>query len=225
MLNLSICFQIKEYSRQIVDGRTLELFPNCVDSIVNSSVATDEIQIIVADYASTDWPLQQWLPQRARHIKTRIVPITGNFSHGRGRNCAAAHAEHHTLLFLDGDMLVTREFLRLSCQYVREGKAFVPIYQDLNDQGLVFRQRLDGYAALAISRSMFERVGRWPEFYSWGGDDTLLFARLTRIGVVVRHPVDGFLHQWHPEGQWKERFFQRPASSDYFDYVKAHPAS
>ena len=213
---LSVGVVVKERSRQICAGHVLQLFPNCVGSIVASTSMADRVELVVADYGSTDWPLHEWLPEWACHLPCTIVPVQGNFSRGKGRNCAAARASHPTILFLDADMLITREVLTLAYEAVRAGKVFVPIYRDLALDGQIVGDRSDGYGVLGVSKPLFEQAGRWPEFYSWGGEDTILFENLQRLAPVVRHNVDGLFHQWHPQAPWKQRFDLHPADTDYF---------
>lgn len=217
---ISLCFVIKERSRQHYDGRLLELFPRCIDSLVASGTLQDQIEVVVADYGSTDWPLMDWLPQRLGRVPVTIVTMEGDFSRGRGLNYAAAHARQDILFFLDVDMLLTRELLKLAFEQAQAGKVFAPVSQDLDQAGRIRGERLDGYGSVAVGKELFERAGRWPEFLSWGGEDTILFETLQTLAPILRRKVDHFFHQWHPEGDWRERFYLRSASTDYFNYKR-----
>lgn len=218
---LSICFVIKERCRQTWEGRLLELFPRCVDSLLSAVTPDDNIQVIVADYGSNDWPLHEWLPGRIEKtgIQLELIQMTGDFSRGKGLNHAAARSIHNLLFFLDVDVLITRDLLAAAVTHVSDGKVFAPIAQDLNDYGEIVGTRGCGYGCLAVSKKGFEEAGGWPEFRSWGGEDTILFSKLQGMMPVHRSTYPGFLHQWHPEGAWKDRFYLRPADADYFEYM------
>ncbi len=65
---LSICMTVKNRSRVPVDGRELMLMPNCVQSIVDSVGSGFECEIVVSDWGSDDWPLQEWLVEAAAPV-------------------------------------------------------------------------------------------------------------------------------------------------------------
>src|SRR5690606_11235741 len=59
--HLSICTTIKNRSRLRVDGHELRLFPNCVASIIESIPKDLHCELVVTDWESDDWPLEEWL--------------------------------------------------------------------------------------------------------------------------------------------------------------------
>src|SRR5262245_31161846 len=97
---LSICTTVKNRSIVRAGGRELRLFPNCVDSIVRARGAVLELELVVADWESDDWPLERWLDAAADPIPVRIVTLSGTFSRGRGLNAAAAAARGEFLFFV-----------------------------------------------------------------------------------------------------------------------------
>ena len=74
---LSICVALKNRSLVMADGRELRLFPNCVRSIVQSLDGTLPTELVVADWDSDDWPLDEWLPEAAAGIPLRVAQIEG----------------------------------------------------------------------------------------------------------------------------------------------------
>jgi len=215
---MSICVALKERSRQIYQEHVLELFPNCVDSIVNATSPNEEIELVVADFCSTDWPIGQWLAERAKHLSVQTIILKEPFSRGRGRNCAASHARHDILLFLDADVLVTRELIHQSYDCAEQGKVFAPICRNLNRDGKLGLERKAAYGTIGVSRAVLQAVGNWPEFHSWGGEDTIVFERLACLTTCIRQAVSGFYHQWHPGDAWKHRYDTKAAGSDYISY-------
>jgi hypothetical protein len=160
----------------------------------------------------------EWLPDRVGEIMFTVLPVEGRFSRGKGLNLAAANATFGNLLFLDVDMLVSRDLLALANYYARDGRVFAPVYRDLGESGEDIGERLDGYGCIAISSSLFKRTAKWPEFYRRGGEDAIFFERLSGRGPVVRHEVERFWHQWHPK-QFTQRLTRelqaRITSSNY----------
>ena len=210
-ITLSICVTLKNRSRVPIDGRNLELFPRCVESIAASLGPCNDVELVVSDYGSSDWPVAEWLSRAAGTIPVLIEPVAGAFSRGRGRNAAAARARGNTLFFLDADMIVCPRVLARGRQVAAEGRALFPICWSFKDPE--HREgwwRVRGYGNCVLPRGLFHRVGPWPELETWGGEDTLFHRRVASVAGVVRERVDGFVHQWHPNDRaWKNRYARR----------------
>jgi glycosyltransferase involved in cell wall biosynthesis len=205
---LSICITVKNRSLVRVDNNELRLFPNCVRSIVSAMRDDIPMELIVADWGSDDWPLDQWLHAAASPIPIRVVTMSGVFSRGRGLNMAAQTARGNIIFFLDADMLVSRKFLCRGDEVARQGKVHFPIVFAFNDprhQSGSWNEY--GYGNCALRKQVFEQIGGWPEYQSWGGEDDDFYARASECAPVVRERVAGFYHQWHPTSlNFKNRY-------------------
>src|SRR5438067_2368806 len=125
---LSICVTIKNRSRVKFDNYELSLFPACVASVVKSVAKYPACELVVVDWESDDWPLQDWLEQAALPLPVRIVNAQEqSFSRGKGLNLAAAAAKGDALLFLDADCLLCEHVLARGLECVRQGKAYFPV--------------------------------------------------------------------------------------------------
>jgi glycosyltransferase involved in cell wall biosynthesis len=197
---LSICTTVKNRSIVRCEHGELKLFPNCVDSIIRARGAIPELELIVADWESNDWPLEQWLYEKAGPIPVRIVRMSGTFSRGRGLNAAAAAAHGEFLFFLDADALVSEAVLQSGISAMQEGKAYFPILYSFNEpEHLSGYWRESGFGHCMIKKDVFGRTGGWPEYKSWGLEDDHFWAKVNELCPVVRETVEGFYHQWHPE--------------------------
>src|SRR4051794_22976017 len=107
MTTLSICVTVKNRSRVRVADHELRLFPDCIESIARATSRQTPVELVVADWESDDWPLNEWLPQAIADTPTRLISMTGTFSRGRGLNAAARASDGALLFFLDADMLVS----------------------------------------------------------------------------------------------------------------------
>jgi glycosyltransferase involved in cell wall biosynthesis len=214
---ISVCTTVKNRSRVVVGNSELRLFQRCVESIVGSVDDSMHCELVVSDWKSDDWPLQEWLYDAAKPLPVRIVSLHGRFSRGKGRNCAAEAAVGNVLFFLDADCLISPDLLQEGLGHVQSGKAFFPITYSFNDpehQSGIWR--IYGYGNCMLARAHFESSGGWPEYSSWGREDNDFFDRVRAIAKVVRKEVPGFYHQWHPhEIEWKDRLVDKaaPASS------------
>ncbi|MGO9440884.1 MAG: tetratricopeptide repeat protein, partial [Terriglobales bacterium] len=196
---LSVCVALKDRSRRTgPDGRVMEPFPQCVKSLAKALPLGEKVELVVADFSSRDWPLEQWLDSQAAGMSVKILPIEGEFLRGRARNEAAKAASADTLFFCDADMLVPPGLLSTGLDMARRGMAFFPVCQLTTPDGALGAICATGYGNTFISRARFEKAGGWPEFKSWGGEDNLFWDRCYHDGEVSRIVVPGFLHQWHP---------------------------
>ncbi len=205
---ISLCINHKNRSRVKVDDRELLLFPNCVRSIVEAAQGVPDVELVVADWESDDWPLSEWLQNAAAPIPVRLVTLQGTFSRGRGRNAAAAAARGNALFFLDADSLLCPLLLESGLRYLAQGKAFFPIVYTFNEpEHRTGWWRGQGYGNCLVTPSMLERAGGWPDYEMWGKEDEEFFEKISAIVPVVREEVPGFYHQWHPEEiAWKNRY-------------------
>ena len=196
---LSICVTVKNRSRVLADGRELMLFPNCVRSIVRAVPPELSCELVVADWESDDWPLEQWLAETARPLPVRLVTARGPFSRGQGRNVAAQAARAPTLLFLDADVLLCPEVVTRGLRIVGDGKTYFPIFYYFLDPEHERGAWWDyGYGQCMANRAIYDRSGGWPEYYTYGREDTEFFQRMASVGQIVREKVEGFYHPWHP---------------------------
>ena len=206
--SLSICVTVKNRSRVMVDGRELRLFPNCVQSIVSSLPRELFCELVVADWQSDDWPLNDWLRDAVSPMPHTVVTLTGQFSRRRGRNAAADAARADWLFFLDADCLVGKRVLQLGGDALRAEKSFFPIlysYADADHQSGWWRS--EGFGNCMLTREVFERAGRFPDYAYWGEEDVHFFDHVSTLSPVVRQQVEGLYHQWHPNDfEWKNRY-------------------
>lgn len=205
---ISICVTIKNRSRVKVGEHELLLFPNCVKSIVKAARNFNDIELVVTDWESDDWPLNEWLQDYAGPVRVRVISLQGTFSRGRGLNVAAQHALGDQFLFTDADSLLCSSLLESGQRNLCDGKAFFPVLYSFD--GPEHRSgwwRHTGYGNCIVTRSMFEQAGGWPEYESWGKEDDDFFSKISAIAPVVREEVQGFFHQWHPDDVgWKSRY-------------------
>ena len=205
---LSVCITVKNRSRVEVEGGELRLLPACIKSIAECAEPDEDIELVIADWHSDDWPLEDWAEEAARPVPLTLVTLEGYFSRGKGLNAAADAAKGDVLLFLDADMLVPRELIDKGRRYVADGKAFYPIcYTEMDPDGRKGRWRASAFGNVMLSRDRFLEAGKWPELKSWGREDNSLHDAVKRLGPVVRENVPSFRHQWHPNSLgWKNRY-------------------
>jgi len=164
----------------------------------------------VTDWDSDDWPLIDWLEDMAAPISTTIISAQGSFSRGKGLNMAAEAAKGDKLFFLDADALLCAALIEASVRYAADNKAYFPILYSFDDAEHRTGQWIDaGYGHCAVKRSIFEQIGRWPEYNKWGGEDDKFFAAMSAAVPIIRERVNGFFHQWHPNDlTWKSRYYE-----------------
>ena len=207
MITLSICITIKDRSRVSVGpGRTAELFPQCVRSILAALPAEESIELVVSDFNSTDWPLQDWLPELCGDkLPYTIVqsPLDRPFHHGFGRNIAAKTAKGEYLLFLDTDMIISPQIIEHGLAAVRAGKLYFPIcfyYLDADHEQGFWADGAKGISMMP--QSVYQQSGGWPQppFYTRQVNvDQAFYSQIRRLNLpVVNEREEGYYHQFHP---------------------------
>jgi len=208
MSQLSICIPSKNRSRVEVEGRILNLLPKCIASLRAAWREGDDWQIVVADFQSDDWPLNDWIDDAAAPIPVKVMAIEGPFSAGKGLNVAATHATHENLLFLGADMLVDRATMVAGLRHLRNSVIYVPmpmVAMDPEHKDLQFGTLAVG--TMFITHTLFGRVGDFPEFRSHGLCDTVWVERGEALNMLRRLECQpGLIHQWHP---YTEEFMNR----------------
>jgi glycosyltransferase involved in cell wall biosynthesis len=205
---ISICITVKNRSKLHADGRELALLPKCVESIVECVKPEDNVELVISDWHSDDWPLEEWVEEAAKPMPVKLVAVDGYFSRGRGLNIAFDNAVGDVLLFLDADMIACRGQIDKGCWHVAKGRAFFPICWKYTDPDHQHGKWIPAACGIVmIARDVFVRAGKWPELRSWGREDNQLHDAVKRIAPIVRERLPGLRHQWHPEGRaWKYQY-------------------
>ena len=86
---LSVCITVRNRSLVKVGRSTLRLLPNCIDSLRAALLERSDVELVISDWESDDWPLRDRVPDAANPIPSTLVTVTGPFSRGRGLNVAA----------------------------------------------------------------------------------------------------------------------------------------
>lgn len=210
---LSICITVKNRSRVEVGSETLYLFPNCIRSITESISPDVPCEIVVTDWGSNDWPLEDWLRAYANPIPVQIIHLEGSFSRGKGLNEAARVAKGNYLFFADADLLLSPELIDKGIQSLKGNKAFFPVvYSFEGHEHQMGWWRYEGFGNCMITKDMFYQVNGWPEFKIWGKEDDDFYSKIKLVAEVVREEVPFFYHQWHPDDLiWKNRYAENAA--------------
>ncbi|MDA1055356.1 MAG: glycosyltransferase [Planctomycetota bacterium] len=198
-----------------MDEQELELFPNCVRWLKAASETVGPLELVVADFQSDDWPLDEWLHQEATAtFQIRVVTADGPFSRGRGLNIAARHATASRLFFCDADILVGPDSLLRGLAALKAGKAAFPICLYVNHDGAPAFWQSFGAGLAFVDKGVWEAVNGIPEFTSWGGEDDLFRLAVLRQVEERRECDSGLRHQWHPDACRHEHYVHA-AQSDF----------
>jgi hypothetical protein len=115
-------------------------------------------------------------------------------------NAAASATGGEYLFFIDSDALISESVVHRGIQVVQQEKAFFPIlysYTDSQHQDGYWREA--GFGHCMINKKVFEDVGGWPEYNSWGREDVDFSERVAQRTAIVRERAEGLFHQWHPD--------------------------
>ena len=202
---LSICVTIK--NRSIMKHRSaagedkiVYPFPKMVENLANIVKPSDNIELVVSDWHSDDWPLEQWIYDKAGPMSVTVNYVDDEFfSRGRGLNIAARSAKGSKLFFCDADIIIPRGLIEF---ILSDDRCLFPAAPNLVGHGLC-----------VLSKEMFNQIGPWPEWTSWGGEDDTMWHRATKNKYNIwRKKVEGLIHQWHPK---QHQYYEHPDLWDW----------
>ncbi len=208
----------------------------------------EEIEVIVADAASTDRTGEVVQGFGKRLASLRIVP-GGHPAVGRNNGARAANGD--LFFFMDADVILTdREFLRKSAAYVRKKRLAVAAAHMRPDNGKMTDRLLTGFynaalhaarwvrplaagSCMVVSRDAFRKVGGFPEdvIMSEDHDFALACSKVGRYGILP-FTVTTSMRRLDKEGRgtliWKYahatlyRTFVGPIRKQLFEYEYTH---
>ena len=207
---LSICITVKDRSRVTWEGldETLTLLPNSIQSIGQHFSMGDKVEIIITDWASTDWPLEEWMPKICKNPYKIINIDKEGFSKGYGVNEAVKHAKGDTLFLMDADMIITsRKLVATGMKVVNHGGVFFPIPKYIVNKNDEFRYTC-GVGNCFIDKEMFTDIGGIPEYWRYGFEDSDFYKLIEQKGIkIATGPTTNLIHPYHPQSlAFKERF-------------------
>ena len=198
---LSICITVHNRSKVQYENDHLHLFPNCIDSIVSAVSGMPEVEIVISDWSSSDWRLNDWIHERLQGMRYTIVFQSGNFNRGEGRNIAADNSKGEVLFFLDADMLVSESAITNGLEKVKEGMAYFPQCFYFLDKDHTKGFWCTGKGNCMVTREWYVNAGKWPcpPAYRKEFDEDWKFHELIGKQVPVHSEKgNGLFHQFHP---------------------------
>ncbi len=206
---ISFCFNVKNRSKVNLGNNQLGyLFPNCLNSLLEAwnnlpSQFHHELEIIIADWKSIDWPLEDWVPSKLDGVTYKLITLNGKYHNGKGRNEAAKMASGEIIFFLDADMLINAAVIKKGVHIVEnKDSVYLPISFYLIDPDNTNGFWCAGKGNCMINQTHFKITSGWPEppFYNKNYDEDQAFAkRLLKNNIqVIRAREPGFWHQFHP---------------------------
>ena len=187
----------------------LKLLPNCLESIRKASKKVKTpIEVILADWVSTDWPLKEWVGAVLDPIPVKVIDIDREgFSRGYGLNIAYKYANGNILFFTDSDMLISAETLNHGIKWATKKGVYYPICQYPQDPEWIDVKWTGGRGNVFLTRKLFELVDGWPEYWTFGYEDHDMCWKLLDHTCPIQERVQTFIHQWHPIVRtWKDRY-------------------
>jgi len=155
-----------------------------------------DIELIIVDGKSTDWPLDQWLNQELKNVPHKIITTDLPFSRGKYTNLAVKNAETNNLLLMEAGMLLSPRVIIRGLEILQASAVFMPYFTRYRDAGFWFKGI--GTGNVVINTETFWRAGGWPEIAP-GHCDTLFMHTLVVNKVkIVREMIEDFEHIWHP---------------------------
>jgi|7_EtaG_2_1085326.scaffolds.fasta_scaffold26113_1 hypothetical protein len=195
------------------DGEFLHLLPNSLFTISQclSNFKFQNIDFYFADFHSTDSDLEKELPSYVKeNSNISIMNVEDKpFGRGPGFNYLLDNIKesYHAYLFLDADMIYTRDtiFLRGFEYTIRKEMCYFPVCHRLSETGSTKPPESDGYGIVFVpGKIVQDEKPRFIDKYTWGKEDFYFAQELQKHSQCVQEVVTGFYHQWHPVVSFKD---------------------
>lgn len=204
MTNVSVLVAIRNRSRFMLECKAHDVFPRCVKSLRKCANAGIQMEIIVADHGSTDYPLADWFDHECGPVPHKIITMTGEFSRGKCVNAAARAASTNVFAIIQPDMLVPLETFYAGMRSSFNGRALFPKYRWQHTEDWSKTSPGCGTGNCVLAKDLFWKAGGWPEF-DWmkcpsgpGTDDTTFAHNVEKHAKLDRDEIEGLVHIWHP---------------------------
>jgi glycosyltransferase involved in cell wall biosynthesis len=187
------------------------ILEKCLRALIDQSLPGDQYEIVVVDDGSTDDT-----PARISALKTAVPEWQCVWQENRGRSHARNVGIRITraaiVVFIDSDVVVTRDFLEthLTLHEAHAGKkVFVQglsVNTDRFDDPLSTPINATHFSAaffatnnVSVPKAFLVEVGGFDEaFVEYGWEDLELGLRLKAIGVDIVRSREAVGYHWHP---------------------------
>lgn len=192
----------------------LPILQKCLNALTQQDLAaTHTYEIVVVDDGSTDgtvaWLASQSLPCLSYSCFTHQGAAAA-------RNLGLQMAQGNTIVFIDSDLVVTKQFLQAHAQALQQGRlklghdhlfTYGRVIQTCNfENPTAAPYKLSDYSAayfatgnVAISRHWLDTVGGFdPNFRDYGWEDLELGVRLQKLGLILIKAPKAVGYHWHP---------------------------
>jgi hypothetical protein len=226
MKTINIFQVIKNRSKVNAPCGDLFLYPNCVDSIIESTKHSDfKYKIYVCDFNSDDYPLSDWLPAKLYGLLDyEIIKVTSDFfDKGKALNISREiFSEDDFIFYLDVDMLITKQVVDiLESRFSIEKSVgfFASIFLDERGEG---KRVIEGVGNFWIRHQDLMNISPWINMSCWGGEDTIFLYNCIKSGLkIYRETNADFYHQWHPI-ELRNKYYKggKPPKDDYSQAIR-----
>ena len=210
-VGISVCVTIKNRTFFEYEGKKYWPFKNFIKSLVRLNRHRYTVELIITDFNSTDIPLESWIYDEIKFIDLKIIKMGDTcFSRGRGLNRAVKEAKYDYLFVTDADMLLCEKVVQRGIFHLKRNRMYFPIaLKHVNSDLKVTRWFQTGTGNMMVTKVMFNKVGGYPEYTTWGKEDKKFYDKAIHINKyqISRERIKEFYHQFHPTDlAWKNRF-------------------
>ncbi|MFO0703411.1 MAG: galactosyltransferase-related protein [Patescibacteria group bacterium] len=198
MFNSSIIISHKSRSPERL--RNLKIVVKWLGDIFTKE---DQVELIIVEQGGKKTLCLEDLPEVPFPIKCKFVHKEGLFNKSWGYNIGANMARYENLLFIDNDIILTREAVDEGFKVFKhvDGVRFYDrLYALSEEETMAIENRLEyppktkrilrdfsvpgGF--FLIRKDLFFKLGGWDEeFEGWGGEDDAFYHKLSRHSIVA----------------------------------------
>lgn len=207
----------------VITYNEAERIEDCLESVIAACDPLDHVEVVLVDSRSTDRTVEI---ARAFPVTVHQLPAEPQPTPGAGRYVGTTATRGDLVLFVDGDMVLRRDWLQSACRRVRADATLAGVDGHLNDAAAESDRPTNVLHGVALyDRRALADVGGFDPFLEALEDIDLSFRllegdyRLVRLAdVVADHPVGAGrdrARRWtngyyHGRGQLFRKYVSRP---------------
>lgn len=230
----------------IVNYNTGELLKNCLDSIFR--FVQGNYQVIVYDNASSDGSFQRVQDLYPASLPLHFIRGNENIGFSRANNKAVERSSGRFLHFLNPDVIVNQTLNKEYEEILQEGGEGIWVTSLVDEEGKLLKnkhliprlrnlgRRLSGTgdvaywnigASVLMNRTVFDRLGGWPEDNFMYAEDLELFykAYLQKIPVYYLDTRIMHIGKGSTQSRWNERERAKVVEASFFNFFVRHKAT
>jgi GT2 family glycosyltransferase len=100
---------------------------------------------------------------------------------------------------MDADLILNQKALNFGINAIKNGDVFYPTIKYNIEPNSDKLMNHEGGGIVFMRKDIFHKVGKWPEYWQYGFEDTEMVKKVKQVAKIVTTEDVALFHQWHPQ--------------------------